>query len=290
MCKNCQKSFSWKIISNKLLREKIWFFKWITEGYSVRQLELQSTYRHRKLRQIINYWLLQPPRGLDKDISLCKHLLFDGTYIFKRVGLSLLMEATSFTTIHGCYGISENSRPQVLQFLQELKDHGLAPISVTTDGNPHVIASFRELWPNIIVQRCVVHIQRQGLMWCRRYPKRTDAKNLRHLFLRVTNIQNQLQKTLFIKDVYAWERKYGEWIELDESQGYVFSDLKRARSMLLKALPYMFYYLDDPNIPISTNAVEGYFSRLKNHYRQHRGLAQHKRSAYFLWYLNLCPR
>jgi len=39
--------------------------------------------------------------------------------------------------------------------------------------------------------------------------------------------------------------------------GYVFSDIKRARSMLLRALPDMFHYLDNPLIPTSTNGLEG---------------------------------
>jgi hypothetical protein len=66
--------------------------------------------------------------------------------------------------------------------------------------------------------------------------------------------------------------------------------LKRARSMLLAALPDMFPYLDDIHIPTSTNALEGYFARLKHRYRQHRGLAPHHRDAYFRWYIYLCPR
>ena len=72
--------------------------------------------------------------------------------------------------------------------------------------------------------------------------------------------------------------------------GWVFSDLKRARSMLLSALPNMFHYLDDLNIPKSTNALEGYFARLKQKYRQHRGLVKRHRNSYFEWYLHLCPR
>ena len=73
-------------------------------------------------------------------------------------------------------------------------------------------------------------------------------------------------------------------------RGRVFSDLKRARSMLLAALPNMFHYLDDPVIPKSTNALEGYFARLKHKYRQHRGLVRSHRNAYLRWYVHLCPR
>jgi hypothetical protein len=60
--------------------------------------------------------------------------------------------------------------------------------------------------------------------------------------------------------------------------------------MLLKALPDMFHYLDDPAIPITTNGIESYISRLKSHYRQHRGLSKNKLENYFSWYLFYKPK
>ena len=39
----------------------------------------------------------------------------------------------------------------------------------------------------------------------------------------------------------------------------------------------------------TTNALEGYFGRLKQKYRIHRGLSPHKRKSYFRWYLYLKP-
>ena len=70
----------------------------------------------------------------------------------------------------------------------------------------------------------------------------------------------------------------------------VFSDIKRARSMLRHALPDMFHYLDDQHIPTTTNGLEGYFSRLKSHYRQRRGLSPQRRPNYFAWYFHFVPR
>ena len=72
-------------------------------------------------------------------------------------------------------------------------------------------------------------------------------------------------------------------------RGWVFSDLLRARSMLLKALPDLFHFITNKHIPSSTNTLESYFSRLKEHYRHHRGLAIHHRDAYFKWYFYLLP-
>jgi transposase-like protein len=199
------------------------------------------------------------------------------------------MDAETNTIIAGEYGVSEFSIPQLYTFLQPLQRRGLAPISCTIDGNPHVYKVLKELWPDIIIQRCLVHIQRQGLSWCRRFPKRPDAKHLRNLFKQVCYIDSLHQQQQFIVQLSKWERRFGSDIELQPGKGKVFSDLKRARSMLVNAVPNMFYYLADANIPKTTNALEGYYSRLKERYRRHRGLTRDKLHTYFNWYFYLKP-
>ena len=82
----------------------------------------------------------------------------------------------------------------------------------------------------------------------------------------------------------------GSEMAASEETGRFFSDIKRARSMLLHALPDLFHCLDDPHISTTTNGLEGYFSRLKSHYRQHRGLRPHRRPNYFAWYFHFVPR
>lgn len=136
----------------------------------------------------------------------------------------------------------------------------------------------------------MVHIQRQGLSWCRTYPKTVSARKLRDIFLQVTNIRTKEERDKFLELQAKWEQKYGRFIAMQPEKGRVFSDIKRARSMLLKALPDMFHYLDDPGIAFTTNGLEGYFSRLKGHYRQHRGLSREKLNNYFSWYLFYNPK
>src|SRR5438093_2572709 len=125
----------------------------------------------------------------------------------------------------------------------------------STDGNPHLLRILRLVWPAIWIQRCLVHVQRQGLSWCRRDPKRPDAKHLRALFLHVMAIHTATDRERFLSQVQGWEHRYGRHIARAPETGWVFSDLKRARSMLLSALPDMFRYLDDARIATSTNAM-----------------------------------
>jgi len=217
-------------------------------------------------------------------------VIFDGTFLHRPVSIVALMDAKTNSVIAGQYDVRENSSSQLLAFFMPLKERGLDPVSCTTDGNPQAMRTLRSVWPDIVIQRCLVHIQRQGLQWCRAHPKRTDATYLRKIFRPVTTIYTEAERDHFIIAVNTWEASFGNEIEEASDKGLAFLAIKRARSMLTKALPDMFHYLDNPNIPPTTNGLEGYFSRLKSRYRQHRGLSPKKRSRYFDWYFKLRPR
>ncbi len=243
-----------------------------------------------KLKGFIDQNLRDSPPNITHALSEYRHLIFDGTFLHRPKSIAALMDPETKTIISGKYGISESSIPQLKTFFQPLKQKGLNPISCTIDGNPHVFKILKQLWPDIIIQRCLVHIQRQGLSWCRRFPKRTDAKHLRKIFMHVCHIDSHFKKQRFIAMFIDWEKRFGLQIKSQAEHGKVFSDIKRARSMLQKAIPNMFHYLDDSNIPKTTNALEGYYSRLKQHYRNHRGLSKDNLNSYFNWYFYLRPK
>lgn len=240
------------------------------------------------IRDSIRYWLNHPPTP-SAFVPSATAGIFDGTYLDRRHGIAAFMVAPAYAVIAGEYGVCE--RPNDLgQFFLRLAGQGVCPMSVTTDGNLHVIRALRIVWPTVTLQRCLVHIQRQGLAWCRRFPKRTDAKRLRSLFLSLTGIMTDTHKNSWMTQLASWEARYGRRIAASRETGKVFSDLKRARCLVLQAVPDLFHYLEHPEIPRTTNALEGYFGRLKDRYRDHRGLARSHRTAYFAWYFTLCPR
>jgi len=268
-------------------RQRIWFERWITEGYSLRQLSFISGYSQRTLRRIVTYHLEQSPEVGD-DLSDAHYVVMDGSYLQGRQqAVIALADPTLNRTIAGIYGIKEGER-RMYDFCRTLVQRGLSPRSVTIDGLSQVHTMVNTLWPQTTVQRCLVHIQRQGLAWCRHQPKRPDTQHLRQFFTRVMTIHTPMQRDDFIDQWHRWEERWGPSILTSKETSWTFGDLKRARSLLTKALPYMFAYLEDPLIPKSTNWLEGYFSRLKNRYRNHRGLPPTKRRHYFDWYFHLC--
>ncbi len=267
-----------------------WFRRWIVEGYSVRQLALQSGHSQRKLRRLIDGFLSAVPPTSTLEPEAARHVLFDGTFLHRPNSIVVLMDGLTHSLVRGQFGVRENSGPELRAFFEQMMGEGFRPRSFTVDGNPHVIRVLQALWPDAVIQRCLVHIQRQGLVWCRSSPKTPYARRLRRIFLRVTGITTPAEREAFLNDVSAWEARYGVEISARKEAGRVFSDIKRARSMLLHALPDMFHYLDEPQIQRTTNGLEGYFSRLKSHYRQHRGLRPHRRPNYFAWYFHFVTR
>ncbi len=272
------------------MREMAWFRRWVVEGYSVRQLALQSGHSQRKLRRLTDSFLADTPSKPVVEPQTGRYLLFDGTFLHRPHSIVVLMNGQTHRLVRGQFDVRENSGPELRAFFEPMIGEGLRPLSFTVDGNRQVIRVLRMLWPDAVIQRCLVHIQRQWLSWCRNSPKTPYARQLRQIFLRITGITTTVDREAFLKLVATWEARYGAEIASRKEVGRVFSDIKRARSMLRRALPDMFHYLDDPHIPTTTNGLEGYFSRLKSHYRQHRGLSPHRRPNYFAWYFHFVPR
>jgi len=284
-CKECDYTYTFHNYKNKKNREKKSFALWITEGYSVRQLIDISGHGVWKLTQIKKYWLEREPDLSAVDYRSIKYLQFDGTYFKHENCLMVLMDNATSKIIAHKYHYRENYE-SAYQMFKELMDSGLQPVAITIDGNTSVMRAIKTAWPAIKIQRCRTHIQRQGLSWLRRHPKLEASKDLREILLTLPDVKDTRGKEIFIKDFCCWEDRYGSFVLSLPTKDKVYGDLQRTRSLILHALPDMFHYLDDPGIAATTNKLEGYFSRLKEIYRKHRGLSKKHRQNYFAWYIN----
>lgn len=286
-CLDCKKTYLWASKSPVEEGRYQWFEQWILEGLTVKQIAKQKKVSRTTVSRTINYWLKKsPPKP--KNLEEVKYIILDGTYINHRTGLYVVMDSQEHRVIHGEYGVNETGK-HLENFYSSLQKEGLTPLSATVDGSLQQFKYLTKAWDKLIVQRCLVHIHRQGLNWLRHKPKRIDSIELRALLLQVLYIKTKQQAKDFIEGFNKWENRYGTKISRATNRGKVFSDLLRTRSMIINALPYMFNYLDEPEISKTTNALEGYFGRMKHMYRRHRGLAPSKRKSYFSWYLFLKP-
>ncbi len=256
---------------------------WITESYSVRRLCQLSGYSRAKLQRINQYWLSQEPPESSIDLSQYKYLIYDGTYFHKDGCFICLMGTTSQTIIANIYTDREGFK-NTYPWFNDLKYKGLNPDAVAMDGEISVMRSIRMTWPKIKLQRCLYHIQREGMRWLRSQPTTQAGRELRILLSTLCQVKNIKERNAFIKSYRQWFKKYYRFIQSLPKTNIAFKDLKRTIVLLNNALPDMFRYLMNPFLPATTNALESFYSRLKADYRRHRGLSQNNKISYLKWY------
>jgi len=217
------------------------------------------------------------------DFSKYKYLIYDGTYFHKTGCFISLMDAISQKTISHIYTKKEGYRC-VYPWFSSLKELGLNPLYITMDGERSVIRAINKLWPQTHIQRCLYHIQREGMRWLRTYPKTQAGKDLRCLLKTLCQINSVEGRDEFIASYVQWLDKYKNFVLSLPREQVAFKDLKKTKALIYNALPDMFYYLDDPKIPKTTNTLESFYSRLKADYRKHRGLTEQHKISYLSWY------
>jgi hypothetical protein len=263
-------------------QERIWFERWIKEGYSLRQLADQSGWSQSKLKRIKAFWLDQLPPPSQVAWSEQAYAIFDGTYFHHTACLMVLyaqgrVSASLFT-------VKEDYLP-ALAWFTELKASGFQPKAITLDGNPHIIHALREVWPEVRIQRCLYHLKHQAEMWLRRPPKRAIAKDLKYVLQPLCHMTTHEEKDRFWTNFNTWKETYQLEIAQLKSKDKSEGDIIRAYRSIEHAAGDMFHYLDDPNISPTTNGLEGYFSHLKTRYRGHAGLRPHHLAHYLAWYI-----
>lgn len=183
-----------------------------------------------------------------------------------------------------CDSVDKESYQKTHPRFKKLKEQGLDPKFVTMDGHRFVIRAFKEVWPKIKIQRCLYHIQREGMRWLRTYPKTEAGRELRKLLASVCDIQTVKERDEFIGRYRQWSQKHRSFVKSLPRSIVAYKDLKKTMALINHALPDMFYYLDDSRISSTTNKLEGFFSRLKADYQRHRGLSEKHKCSYLKWY------
>ena len=167
---------------------------------------------------------------------------------------------------------------------RKLKEKDLIPLFVTMDGHIQVMRALREVWPQVTLQRCLYHIQRQGLSWLRTFPKTQAGRDLRRLLLDICDIKTVKERDDFIKSYKRWLLKYRTFVKSLPRTSVAFKDLKKTMVLITNALPDMFHYLKDPKVESTCNKLESFYSRLKADFRRHRGLSENHKKSYLKWY------
>jgi len=289
-CKNCSILFTRNDPDQRLENRFIWFRKWVLERQTFKTLGRDSGLSIDTLQRIFYVFLQQSPV----------------VKILRRNNVHLRVDATYFKQFCMlCYQDHDDGYTQLIRFTdgehyEEIKEDlanliklGVRIESVTTDGHKSILKAIKKSIPDVLVQRCLIHIQRMCLLWLTRFPKHPAGVELRQLVLLLMRIKTENDRLYWTTELQLWHARHKEYLQqttLNYDTGrywYTHKLLRRSYFTIKRALPNMFHYLANPSIPSTTNGIEGFFSHLKNHLDLHRGLTVQHRIDFIKWYVYL---
>lgn len=266
-----------------------WFKLWVSGRQTIRQLQKVSGYSQRTLKRYFYQYLSKAPVFNVKP-SEKVNLLIDGTYFGNNLCLILYRDNTvKYTQL---YRLTDGEWfEEIKEDLDNLLKLGVQIESITCDGHKALLKAIRKVSSQIILQRCLVHIQRMCRIWLTIRPKSQAGSDLRLLVNKLHQIRNYQQRDYWIVSLVKWHKLYEEYLKqksYSEQTGrywYKHRMVRRSFTVIKKALPDMFHYLDNEKIPKSTNGLESFFGHLKSHIIVHRGLSTDHRKSFIKWYL-----
>ena len=288
-CNNCGILFTNENKQVSLSNKFIWFEKWVIKRRTIEDLASESGYSERTLKRLFSIYLSKPPT-LSVYPSEKVNLLIDGTYF--RNGICLVLYRDYHIKFTQLYRLTDGEHySEIKEDLLNLLKLGVQIESITCDGHKSIIKAVKEVLPDIPMQRCLVHIQRDCRIWLTKNPQSIAGYKLRGIVSKLHLINTYNELSFWLLDLHNWFAEYEEYINKKsyntETNRYWFTHkmVRRSFMTIKRALPDMFHYLDNPNIPKSSNSIESFFGHMKGHLNIHRGLSYKHRKQFIMWYL-----
>ena len=252
-------------------------------------ISFESGYSVRSLNRYFHDYLSRPP-VLSVFPSEKVNLLIDGTYFKNDLCLILYRDNTiKFTQL---YRLSTGELyTEMKEDLENLLALGVQIESITCDGHKSLLKAINRVFKEVTVQRCIIHIQRMCRIWLSSNPKNEAGIELREIISKVHLIENQTERDYWIVSLVRWYEKHEQYINqksynLETGRyWYTHKMVRRSFSVIKRALPNMFHYIQNPRIPKSTNGLESFFGHLKDNLSVHRGLSLSHRKNFIRWYI-----
>jgi hypothetical protein len=190
----------------------------------------------------------------------------DGTIVFRAPGLgkNLLW-----------YDIQYETVATYLYGVKLLQDAGWKILGFTVDGRRGVVSALETIAP---VQHCQFHQKATIRRYLTNRPKLLAAQELKAIAAQLT----VTDQDSFTAQLEIWHRAWDKLLK-ERTQhpsggwSYTHRHLRAAYRSLNTNSPWLFTCHQYPDIPNTTNSLDGSISHLRTMHRVHRGIQLHRR-------------
>lgn len=268
------------------------FVRWLTTSEHLTGLASKN---HCTIRTLLNRfarcWQFEPEPQL--PVPPIRMMAMDGVGIVSRSLVALVVQDPERHQPITWRFAPLESYDQWVETLRPLHEAGIQPTYVVCDGQRGLLKAILIIWPQVKVQRCLIHVVRQARSWLTRKPKTPAGQSLLYLVKDLLLIRTRRQRRRWLRRYRRWLKRYTAFLKertihpgTKRRWWYTHRKLRAVRSLITNSLPHLFTFVRYPEVPRTSNHVEGGInSRLKDLFRVHRGIGKDRKRILTAWYL-----
>lgn len=267
-CPRCRASTTIRRDDTRLRHEKDRLIEWLTGVDDKDAIAKKYGVTRRALSKEFRKFFLENPDGMAPIGYEAKRLIVDAKFIHGSM-LCALIAVDENDRIFWQFADGENYETWYAALV-----HFKPPEVVVADGEKGVAGFVKRYWPDTAFQRCHFHMVKLVIQYLSRNPREEAGVEILKLIYRLKRVKTHQHKERWLMFHKIWEKRFEKvFAEKNERGGYVHKKIRSVRSIVKRALPHLFTYLDFPGCPNTTNLVEGWVNAaLAEALRRHRGL------------------
>ncbi len=267
-CPVCKKTTIIHRDDTRLRHERDRFVAWLTSPDSKTEIAKRYGLTRRALSYEFRSFFAKNPDGM-APLGYEAHLLIVDAKFIHGNELCALIAVTEADRIFWQFANDEN-----YETWHACLTRFAPPAVVIADGEKGVAQYVKRHWPTTAFQRCHFHMVKLVIQYLSRHPKEEAGQEILKLMYRLKTVKTIAGRERWKLLHRIWEKQFEKvFNEKNESGNYAHKKLRSVRSILRRALPNLFTYLDYPECPTTTNLVEGWVNAaLAEALRRHRGL------------------
>lgn len=219
----------------------------------------------------------------DEEITPNCHLtqsdvfIIDGYYV--EYGATVLIAQNPLNQVIGWHFTYTENSSTWLTFLNGISSF---PKALVCDGQRGMLKAIKLRYPGVIIQRCQFHVIHQINLLLTKHPETKAARKLKYLVNQIVLVKTKDDLRTWLLSYASWHHQYADFLIERTYQEkltptgrrkwhYTHGHLHASHSHLKNALPNLFQYLRFPEIPNTSNRIEGginaQIQRLIDHHR-----------------------
>jgi hypothetical protein len=275
-CPNCEETRTKELRKAESESHRNLYYQWLMGKKTQAEIAEECRVDERTIRRWFAPFTSDEPQP--KKISCRdKVIISDGYYVSFGAEV-LIVQLTDNRPVAWHFTYREN----FLTWLETFEKIEDTPFAMTSDGQKGMIKAAHTRWPKIIIQRCQFHVIHYVCLLLTKHPETRAAIDFKTLTKQIVKVKTKADLGAWLYNFKHWYQQYGEFLkertyqELRTPTGrkrwhYTHGHLHTAFSHVKNAFPNLFQYLKYPEIPNTSNRIEGLNSLIRNQLLYHRG-------------------